>query len=185
MSVRNLVQDKPGFLYGAVSILLVASLLVFYSNSKRSASQSVFFYDLSTGRLVVTQSGAISPAAHSSSVYEYPEGKAGAWVRAAIYKCEGEAVKLREGMTADEVAAAGARIAWLVRYPADIVPLIEKRHNGEDLTDAERNRVARAPKLLATPDELQWVREESTAGYKIKSSLGTLCSTGVADFVTP
>lgn len=185
MSLQKLMQDKPGLMYGVISILLLASLLVFYISRGPSASQSVFFFDLNTGKLVLSKSDAISPAFHSLSVYQYPEGEAGAWVRAAIYKCEGETVEIREGMTADEVAAAGARIAWLVRYPADIVPLIEKRHNGEDLTDAERNRVARAPKLLATPDELQWVREESTAGYKIKSSLGTLCSTGAADFVTP
>ncbi|MEM9914515.1 MAG: hypothetical protein AAF911_06120 [Planctomycetota bacterium] len=171
--------------YGLISTIVLILVVVLLLNRRSSGSQSVYFYDLSAGQIVLAKSGDSSPAAQSSSRYPFPDGEAGAWVRAAIYSCGDVSTPIQAGMTLEEVAAAGARVVWLERYPTDVLGMIEKRRQGVELSTEEAERLSRAPILVATPGELAWVPKESSVGQKVMGSLGEFCPEGRPVFVTP
>lgn len=185
MSLRETIRERPAVGLSVVGVATGFCLLLLYMNSASSGSTRVFFYDLNAGQLVLAKSDDVSPAVDSPSRFSFADGEAGSWVRAAIYECEDTPSQVREGMTLEQVVEAGARIVWLERISVDALALIEKRENAGSLSDAEMNRLVNAPTLVASPEDLQWVPENSAAGRRIMSSLGSFCPTGKPRFVTP
>ncbi len=169
MSLRELLDEKPQLAAAiAVIVLVVAGLLVFKNlgGSSRAPTQK-WMYDLNSDRLMVRSVATPSPS-DSEGTFDYPRlGTAGSLVNAVVFTCA-DSGRITEGMSNQEVEAAGAKIGYLLRQPDNIVKALR---DGKDVAPAVLERSL----LMSGPQGDDWFRAESTKSDAIKRKLLSLC----------
>mgnify|MGYP006272455861 CR=1 FL=1 len=130
MKIREYLNQNSSIGILAAVVLLVISLFIIYRQLTGGGSgpqiTELYYFDLNTGRVVAGPSDAIPPIDTDSGPYQgEPAG-----VRANIFAC-GRCDSDYAGMTPDEIEAAGAKLAYLMKYPPRAKQAMEEARSGE------------------------------------------------------
>ncbi|MCC6683100.1 MAG: hypothetical protein IT445_19560 [Phycisphaeraceae bacterium] len=156
----------------AVVVLVVALGIIVMTSKGPSGSASVvnvYFFDLNTNKLFITESSNFAPADAPSGPTD-KGNKAG--VMAYVYVC-GECGSY-DGMTADEVAATGAWISRLEMYTPEAIKAIEdaKTAGGDDAIMFMEPEMMDSM-LIKRPKDTSWTPMGSNKGMVIMREEGT------------
>lgn len=180
MSIREYLNNNSAVATIVAVVILVVSLgIIVWSNKGGSgAAVDVYFYDLNTNQLIVQQAGVVAPVDTGSGTVDYGDGTTGpAGVMATVYACD-NCDAIQEGMSAEEVAAAGGRIAYFSRYSAEAKALQEKMIAGEEVSDQEMEKIYMMGAKVSPPGSNVWVDEMSEPGMSLMDAVGNICSGG-------
>ena len=174
-SLREHLNDKPQVSWAIVACLLCVAAVVILMRLRGPGTNGLpaYFYDLGTEKLVARRSTTLSPDPESPDQHTYAEGTGGSRVRAIIWACT-EGVQLQEGMTRDDIRAAGALLVSLERYSIDTLQRIQQqRSSGGGASDTEdRTSTVR---LASGPDGTQWFKADSPRAQALLEPLDELC----------
>lgn len=180
MNIREYLNNNSAVATIVAVVILVVSLgIIVWSNKGGSrAAVDVYFYDLNTNQLIVQQAGVIAPVDTGSGTAEYGDGETGpAGVMATVYACD-DCSAIKEGMSVEEIAAAGGRLAYFSRYSAQAKAMQEKMMSGEEVSDAEMEQLYMMGAKISPPGSNMWVDEMSEAGMSLMDSIANICSGG-------
>lgn len=112
-NVREWLNKNSAMVTIAAVVLLVVALSILVMSFRRvdASDAGAYYFDLNTGRLFTASMTEIPPIEAPSGPLQTPQGPLPAGVRVHILSC-GSCADFA-GMTAEEVKAAGAEIAYL------------------------------------------------------------------------
>ncbi len=158
---------------GAVFLIVICLWLVMrYMSGGGGGGGTVteaYYLDLNTGKLVVDTNRATPPIETESG--PTPEGQP-AGVRAHVFACEG--CGDYEGMTVQEVRAAGGLVAYLERYTPQAREALE-RENVDPMMAAQ---IAERGIMISAADSIRWVPQASQAAIDLQSAVRQPCPDG-------
>lgn len=173
MGLREALNNNSSLVTIVAVVVLVVALGIIVMTSKGPGSSStkvdVYFYDLNTNKLFITDSTNYAPADAPSGPTD-KGNKAG--VMAYVYVC-GECGSY-DGMTADEVAATGAWISRLEMYTPDAIKAIEeaKAASGDDAAMFMEPEMMDSM-LIKRVKDTTWTSMGSSKGMAIMREEGT------------
>lgn len=144
----------------------------------RRAMQPIdlYFYDLNNGRLFVAKSDQLPPIdVPGGNPIQTPQGPKPAGVRAHVFAC-GECGDY-EGLTAEEVAADGAYIAYLEMYTEAAKTAMTRVTRGDAVVPGE-GMDPMEQTLVKRVEDLQWVQMYSQEGYQLADRVVKDCPDG-------
>ena len=168
MAVRDSLNNHPAIITILAVVLLVGALWAILSQTRGSRSgprdTQAYFYDLGSGKLFLDLSTSFPPIiAPSGSYMDKPGG-----VRAFIYSC-GECDSDYSGMTVEELEEAGAYIAFIEKYTAQVQERLTKMSSQPGMLPMEQlDHLYREGMEIKEPGDDRWIKRFSAKGTQIQ-----------------
>lgn len=153
-----------------VAALAFAGYTLFGHGERRTGA---YYFDLNTGKVFVGPADATAPIETPSGPYkDEPAG-----VRIYIFACGPQ--RGLDGMTLDQVRAAGAFPVWLEKYEAEAKKALEAGSNDPEV-------IMDGILTMAPPPEgVKWLKPGSRDARALRDSVKSLCPGGAAVACTP
>lgn len=168
MFIRKAIQNNSAIILVAVLIALGLSgwILLGSVRSGSAINDQKWMLDLTNNEIVVVPRSEYSPSAFTGTHISYAGmADAGSLVDAVLIGCGRSHGRPANGMTPDELSAKGIHIAYLRRYPDNVLSLLAsgQRYDGDP------------PQLISYASGEVWVREASPEGGQILRAMSSLC----------
>lgn len=159
-----------------IALVAVVAALAFagYSLLGRGERRAgAYFFDLNTGKVFVGPADATAPIETPSGPFQgEPAG-----VRIFIFACAPR--HGLDGMTLDQVRAAGAFPVWLEKYEAGAKKALEDGSNDPEV-------IMEGILTMAPPPEgVKWLKPGSRDARTLRNSVQAICPGGTAVACTP
>lgn len=175
MGLRDYMNNNSSVVTIVAVVVLVIALGIIVMTSKGPGRSGyivdIYFFDLNTGKVFIGKSDQRPPIATDSG--PTTDGKK-AGVLAYISAC-GEC-KNYNGMTVDELKAAGAFVSRLEKFTDQALAAMEAAESGQNGAPIDYDMMNAI--VIKRPQDANWVPLESAAGMRILSEQETLCPGG-------
>lgn len=185
MKLRDWMNNNSAIVTIAAVVILILSLGYIVWSSKGPSYGArvidVYYYDLNTQKVFTAKSDQVPPIDAPSGPFRTPAGQeVPGGVRAYLFAC-GDCQDFT-GLTAAELQAKGGFIGWLEMYTPEAKAMLTQPPGESPEAAAEREmrmyQVWESGQLIASPDNLRWVSQNTEEGVRITSQIEGKCPGG-------